>query len=133
MENSNTPNEQNINQQFNQQFGGAPSGQVPLPNGTTSLVLGIVSCVFGVFWCYWIGSVIAIVCGIIAISMGNSGRKLLSSNGSNNYTTSSINNNNAGRIMGIIGLCLGSLALVFLIIVIIFYTAFASAIFGAAL
>jgi hypothetical protein len=128
MENSNNPNEQQINQQFNQHFGN--SGQSPLPNGTGALVLGIISTVFGVIWCYWIGSIVAITCGIIAISMAKSGKKLVDQN-PNGYTQASIGNNNAGKIMGIIGVCLGSLAVVAFLVIILVYGALIGSLFGA--
>jgi len=127
MENTNTPNEQNINQQFSQQFGQG-GGSQPLPPATGALVLGIISTVFGLFWCYWIGSLIGVVCGIIALNMSKSGKRMVEANPSL-YTPSSINNNNAGRILGIIGLCLGCLSFLILIFVLVFYAAFLSSMF----
>ncbi|HRD38892.1 MAG TPA: CCC motif membrane protein [Bacteroidia bacterium] len=119
MENSNTPNEQQINQQFNQQFGGAPSGQVPLPNSTAVLVLGIIS--IALCWCY---GIVALTCGIIAIVLGNKAMALYKANPSA-YTLSSFNNTKGGRICAIIGICLGSLYLIFIIIyLVILGTAF---------
>ncbi len=119
MENSNTPNEQNINQQFNQQFGGTPSGQVPLPNSTAVLVLGIIS--IALCWCY---GIVALTCGIIAIVLGNKAMALYKANPSA-YTLSSFNNTKGGRICAIIGVCLGSLYLIFVIIyLVILGTAF---------
>lgn len=119
MENSNTPNEQQINQQFNQQFGGTPSGQVPLPNSTAVLVLGIIS--IALCWCY---GIVALTCGIIAIVLGNKAMALYKANPSA-YTLSSFNNTKGGRICAIIGICLGSLYLIFIIIyLVILGTAF---------
>jgi hypothetical protein len=111
MDNLNQPDEQKINEQFDQQFGKPKD----LPNAVASLVLGIVSTVLGVFWCYWIGSFIALVCGIIAISMSNGGKKLLQ-NEPGVYSKTSIGNNDAGKILGIIGICLGSLGILVLIV-----------------
>ena len=115
MENTNIPNEQNINDQFNRQFSG---GQKDLPNATSSLVLGIIATFFGLIWCYWIGSLIGIICGIIALKMGSGAKKVLSEN-PDGFTKASANNSNAGKILGIIGLCLGCLGILVGILVII--------------
>lgn len=125
MEENNTTNqapqyEPNINQQFNAQF-----GKKILPNSVGALVLGIISIFFSVIWCYWIGSLISLACGIIGIVLSKGGRKLLEINPSE-YTQGSINNNNAGRIMSIIGVCLASLEFLFLIVAVIFFGAVAS-------
>jgi hypothetical protein len=105
MDNSNTPNEQNINQQFNQQFG----GQVPVPNSTAVLVLGIIS--IALCWCY---GIVALTCGIIAIVLSNKALVLYKQNPSA-YTLSSYNNLKGGRICAIIGVCLGALYIVIII------------------
>jgi hypothetical protein len=112
MENLN--NEQKINDQFNQQFGKPKD----LPNGVAALVLGIVSTVFGLLWCYWIGSLVALICGIIAISLSNGGKRLEEKEPSL-YSKASIGNNNAGKILGIVGLCLGSVGILILIVLVI--------------
>ena len=111
MENTNLSNDpgqsaQNINQQFNNQF-----GQVPVPNAVAVLVLGICSIFPG---CFCAG-IIGIVCGIIALVLAKKGMAAYNANPSN-YTTSSFNNLKAGRVCGIIGLCLSSLILIFYII-----------------
>ena len=111
---SNQP-QQNINQS-------SPYCQFILPNSTASLVLGIISSAFGLFWCYWYGSFISLVCGIIGLVLSRSAANLQSNN-PGTYTQSSINNNNAGKVMSIIGLCLSGLAFIGLIIVIIFFGA----------
>jgi len=109
MENQGTPNQDNINQQFNQQFG-QMGGQQQLPNSTGVLVLGIISIV-GCF-CY---GIVGIICGIIAIVMAGKAKKLYEAN-SSLYTESSFKNMKAGRICGIIGLCLSVAYILFLII-----------------
>lgn len=111
---------QNTNPSFTNSY-----SKVPLPNSVGSLVLGIISIFFGLIWCYWIGSAISLVCGIIGIVLSRSGDKLLDSN-PEAYTESSKNNNNAGKVMSIIGLCLASLGLVIFIIMLVFFGAFAS-------
>jgi hypothetical protein len=123
----NPPNENDINRQFSQQFGNTNVTR-DLPNATASLVLGIVSTVFGAIWCYWIGSLIAIVCGIIAIYMAGQGRRLME--GGEVFSQSSKNNNNGGKILGIIGLCLGILGFLIFIVVIIFYASVVGSLLG---
>ncbi len=116
MEFSNNPNEQKINQQFSQQFGG---GQVPIPNSTAVLVLGIIS--IALCWCY---GIVALTCGIIALVLANKGMALYKAN-PEAYTLSSFNNMKGGRICAIIGLCLGSLYLIFIVVyLVILGTAF---------
>lgn len=110
MENTGTPNSGQINQQFQQQFG----GQQPLPNSTAILVLGILSIVF--CWCY---GIIGMVLGIIALVLSGKAKKLYEENPSA-YTVGSFNNMKGGRICGIIGICLSALYLVFIVVYIIF-------------
>lgn len=109
-------------QSMNQSSPYGPYGQFILPNSTASLVLGIISTAFGLFWCYWFGSFISLVCGIIGLILSRSAANLHSNN-PGNYTQSSVNNNNAGKVLSIIGLCLSGLALIGLIIVVIFFGA----------
>ena len=117
MENSNTPNEQQVNQQFNQQFGN--SGQVPVPNSTAVLVLGIVS--IALCWCY---GIVSLTCGIIALVLANKAMAAYNANTSA-YTLSSFNNLKGGKICAIIGLSLGALYLVVVVIyLVILGTAF---------
>ncbi len=120
MEENNIPNQNmqqqpNHNQQFNNQF-----MLKNLPNSTGAMVLGIVSIFFSMIWCYWIGSIISLTCGIIGLVLAKGGQKLLDTN-ENQYTLSSTNNNNAGKIMSIIGICIASIELLVLIIVILFF------------
>jgi Na+/H+-translocating membrane pyrophosphatase len=91
-----------------------------LPNSTGAMVLGIISIFFSMIWCYWIGSIISLTCGIIGLVLAKSGQKLLEAN-ENQYTLSSSNNNNAGKIMSIIGICLASIELLVLIVVLLFF------------
>lgn len=117
MENQNpgTPNPEQVNQQFNQQFT-QPFGQQQLPNSTAVLVLGIISIVFSVIWCYWIGSTVAVVLGIISLVLTKGCQKLYDENQSL-YTQASYNNMKAGKVCAIIGLILGALALVTLLVI----------------
>jgi Na+/H+-translocating membrane pyrophosphatase len=120
MEENNTPNQNlqqgsNQNQQFNNYI-----TLKNLPNSTGAMVLGIISIFFSMIWCYWIGSIISLTCGIIGLVLAKSGQKLLEAN-ENQYTLSSSNNNNAGKIMSIIGICLASIELLVLIVVLLFF------------
>jgi hypothetical protein len=91
----------------------SPNPQMPLPNSTTTLVLGIISIV-GCF-CYGIPGV---VCGIIALVLFNRDKKLYAANPSS-YTQGSYSNLNAGRVCAIIGLVLSAIYLA----IVIFYVA----------
>jgi hypothetical protein len=102
-------NEQQINNQFNQQFGGG--GQVAVPNSAAVLVLGIIS--IALCWCY---GIVALTCGIIALVLANKGINLYKAN-PNAYTISSYNNMKGGRICAIIGVCLSALMLIYIIVV----------------
>src|SRR5688572_25971727 len=82
-----------------------------LPNAVEVLVLGICSIFLGAC-CY---GVIGIVCGIIALVLAKKDLAAYSANPSA-YTESSLKNLKAGRVCGIIGLCLSSLYLVFIIV-----------------
>lgn len=95
-----------VDQQSQQPF----SGQQPIPNSTGVLVLGILSIVF--CWCY---GVIGLTLGIIAVILAGKAKRLYEAN-PGMYTVGSLKNLNAGRICGIIGLCLSSLYVVFFIV-----------------
>ncbi|MGE0562337.1 MAG: CCC motif membrane protein [Flavobacteriales bacterium] len=84
--------------------------QQNLPNSTGVLVLGILSIVF--CFCY---GLVGMVLGIIAIVLGNKANKLYNDN-PNTYSESSYKNMKAGKVCGIIGLCLSSLYLIVIII-----------------
>lgn len=78
----------------------------PIPNGTTTLVLGICSIVFS---CVLIG----IILGIIAISLGSKAKKLYNINPGGYSGLGALN---AGYICGIIGTILGGLYILYYII-----------------
>lgn len=96
---------QNNPQQFNNQF-----GQIPVPNSTGVLVLGILS-IIGCF-CYLIPG---FVMGIIALVLATKGNNIYKIN-PNSFTVASYTNLKAGKICAIIGVCLSSIALLFAII-----------------
>src|SRR5450631_3333974 len=88
-----------------------PIGMQPtLPNATAALVLGIIS----IPTCSC-GGIVGLVCGIIAIILGNKAVKLYQQN-PGVYNLSSYNNANAGKICGIIGTILSALSLIYYII-----------------
>lgn len=89
--------------------------QVPLPNGTATLVLGIVSIV-GCF-CY---GVIGLVCGIIALVLYNRDKKLYAEN-PEMYTPGSYSNLKSGRICAIVGLSMSAICMVVAIIYLAIY------------
>ena len=103
----------------------APLGmQQTLPDATTALVLGIIS----IPTCCCAG-IIGLVCGIIAIILGDKAMKIYKVNPSA-YNISSFNNANAGKICGIIGVVLSSLYLVYLVIYIIFFGSLMTGVFS---
>lgn len=110
---TNQPNEQQINNQFQQQFGGAgiPPGGVKLPNSVGILVLGICSIFPG---CFCLG-IPGITCAIIALVLAKKALAVYNLT-PNQYTESSFKNMKAGRICAIIGLCTSSLLLIIYII-----------------
>lgn len=83
-----------------------------LPEASTVLVLGILSLVF-TFSC----GIVGLILGIIAVAMASSQRKIYM-NAPGEYTESSYNNVNAGRVCGIISICVAAIVLVFTILVI---------------
>ena len=107
MENTNDPiNQAPVTPVFNTNSG----NQVPLPNAGGILAMGIIS--ICMCWCY---GIFGIALGIISLIMGNKALKLYKEN-PGMYTEASFKNANAGRICGIIGLCVSSLYIIFLII-----------------
>lgn len=86
--------------------------QVPLPNATAALILGIVS-ILGCF-CY---GLVGLICGIIAIILSNKDLKMYKAN-PGGYTPGSYSNLKAGRVCAIIGLSLSALYFLFVIFLI---------------
>ncbi len=112
--NENTPNDQQVTQQFNQQFNTSDptnnlGGGTPLPNATAVLVLGIVS--IATCWCY---GIIGLTCGIIALVLSNKSLAIYKTNPST-FTVSSYKNLNAGRICAIVGTILSGLHLIYIV------------------
>jgi M penetrans paralogue family 26 len=91
------------------------NNQMPLPNATAVLVLGIISIV-GCF-CY---GVVGAICGIIAMVLANKDKALYLAN-PGDYTQGSYNNLKAGRTCAIIGLIMSALYLLAIIAVIAFF------------
>jgi hypothetical protein len=83
----------------------------PLPNGTASLVLGIISIVL--CWCY---GIIGFITGVIGLILAIKDSKTYKDS-PNSFTTSSINNYKAGLICSIIGTALSLLFLVIFIVI----------------
>ena len=71
-----------------------------LPNATVVLVLGILSLIF--CWCY---GFFGLILGIIAVVLAGGQRKLYLQS-PDEYTESSFKNVNAGRVCGIISICI---------------------------
>ena len=95
----------------------SPAVGVPVPNSQGILILGIFSLVTS-FCCGGIG-VVGLVLGIIAVSMSSKATQIYEQN-PEAYTESSYKNINAGKICGIIGICLNGLMIVVGIIYLVF-------------
>lgn len=82
-----------------------------LPNATVVLVLGILSLIF--CWCY---GFFGLILGIIAVVLAGGQRKLYLQS-PDEYTESSFKNVNAGRVCGIISICIEGVVVVVLLLV----------------
>lgn len=80
-----------------------------LPNSTATLVLGICSIVFG---CFFVGFIL----GIIGLTISGKSKRLYLQNPNNYNGYGALN---AGRIMSIIGVVLGSIYILYYIIVVV--------------
>ena len=80
-----------------------------LPNSTAVFVLGICSIIFG---CFFIG----LILGIIGLNLAGKGRKMYSANPELYDGYGALN---AGRIMSIIGVILGSLYTLYYIVLVL--------------
>ncbi len=89
------------------------SEQRPLPNATTTLVLGILSIVA----CF--------ICGIIALIISGPDKRMYEEN-PQMYTSSSYESLKAGRICSIISLCLWGIVVLFFVFMMLFAVSFAS-------
>jgi hypothetical protein len=108
MDNINNPQSNNpVNTNMGTNFGGPKN----LPNSIAVLVLGICSIFPGCF-CY---GIVGIICGIIALVLAKKDLAAYAANPTA-YTEGSLKNLKAGRVCGIIGLCLSSLYVIFLIV-----------------
>jgi hypothetical protein len=85
-------------------------GYHTVPNSVTVLVLGIISIVL--CWCY---GLVSIILGIIAIVLANQAERVYRAN-PQQFSNASYKNLRAGKICGIIGLCLGIAYLIFTIV-----------------
>ena len=112
METQGTSNQENVNQQFNQQFG-QQFGQMPLPNATAVLVLGIIS--IPVCFCYFLFGIPTIVLSVISLVLSAKAKKMYEANPSL-YTIGSYNNLKAGRVCAIVGLSIAVLYIIFVVV-----------------
>ena len=94
-----------------------PQSPQPLPNATGVLVLGILSLVL--CFCY---GLFGLVCGIISLVLAKKDMDLYNAN-PGFYTASSFNNVKAGRICGIIGICLSALYILVIVAYLLFFGA----------
>ena len=85
--------------------------RMDLPNSTLVLVLGILSLVF--CWCY---GFVGLILGIIAVALSGSPRRMYREC-PENYYEPSYKNLNAGRICGIIGICISALIIAVVVLI----------------
>jgi hypothetical protein len=78
----------------------------PLPNAVASLILGICSLLFG---CVFVG----FICGIIGLAISGGSKRLYLQNPAQYSGYGMLN---AGRVMSIIGIILGALAIIWTIV-----------------
>ena len=97
--------------------------QQPVPNGTASLVLGILSIVLS---CCCLG-LPGLIIGIIGLILGINAVNLYREN-MNIYTIGSYKNANAGKVCSIIGLVFGAITVISIIARWAFYVAMFTAI-----
>ncbi len=88
--------------------------QVPLPNATAVLVLGITSIVL--CWCQ---GIVGLILAVVALVLANRDLVLYASN-PQNFTINSFNNVKTGRTIAIIGLVLAGIFLFSIIIGLLF-------------
>lgn len=88
-----------------------------LPNATAVLVLGILSLVF--CWCY---GFVGLILGILAVAIVSAPRKAYLEH-PEEYTEISYKNLSAGRVCGIIGICVALAVVAFVILVVLGVTA----------
>ena len=82
-----------------------------LPNSSGTLVMGILSIVC---ICCGVGLLVGLVLGILAIVYAKKAKALYDEN-PDRYTETSVKNANAGRICGIVGLCVAGAWVLFAI------------------
>ncbi|GHT24496.1 hypothetical protein FACS189430_09500 [Bacteroidia bacterium] len=87
-----------------------PQIQQSLPNSTAVLVLGILS--IAPFCCV---GIVGLTLGIIALVLAGKAEKEYRSQPAGAYTVSSYKNMTAGKVCAIIGVCIGSLYVIYLI------------------
>lgn len=88
--------------------------QIPLPNATAVLVLGILSIVM--CFCY---GIFGIVLSIIALVLASKDLAKFNLN-PDQYTAGSLSNLKAGKVCSIIGLSLSAVYLIFIVIYVVF-------------
>ncbi|MBN2174802.1 MAG: hypothetical protein JW731_11770 [Bacteroidales bacterium] len=88
--------------------------QIPLPNSSTVLILGIISIVL--CWCH---GIFGLIIAIIALVLANRDMSLYAQN-PERYTPSSYSNLKTGRTIAIIGLVLAAVFMFMLVIGLLF-------------
>ena len=106
--NENQPKQPEAQQPQPQYQQGFPAPKPSVPNGAATLVLGILSIVTS---CWFVG----LVLGIIGLVLGNKGKQAYAA-APDRYTGYGMLN--AGRIMSIIGICIGGFYILYAIVLV---------------
>jgi hypothetical protein len=101
--------------------------QIPLPNATASLVLGIFSIVTS--WCCGFIAIIGLTLGVIGLVLGSKAFNLYQAD-PGKYTINSQKNANAGKICSIIGIAISGILILIGLIYILFLGATLGTIFS---
>jgi hypothetical protein len=87
----------------------------PTPNATGALIAGILAVVLSLIWCKWYGTVAGILSACVALYLSNSGMQMVRTSPTV-FSNKGMNSLWAGRILGIIALCIGAISFIILII-----------------
>jgi len=102
------------------------NAQIPLPNATASLVLGIISIVTAI--CCYFMAIVGLTLGIVGLVLGLKALKLYQAD-PGKYTIKSQKNASAGKICSIIGLALSGVLILVVLVYILFLGASMGTIF----
>jgi hypothetical protein len=122
-------NPQNFNQaqyQSPYQQGNYSAQKPAVPNATAGLVLGIIGLFFSIICVYWVAAFLGLVMSIIALVISSRAVKTFNET-PGLFSSASLGNAKAGKILGLIGLIVAILWFIFLALILTVATSFAHA------